>query len=82
MPSKAPRAGAPQSADDAPAQRNSSLPPFLIISEAASVLRVSCRTVRRLINTGQLPCVRIGRSVRIRTSDLLALAMRERIITI
>lgn len=82
MPLKAQRVGPQQSEDGALTQRNSSLPPFLIISEAASVLRVSCRTVRRLINTGQLPCVRIGRSVRIRTSDLLALAMRERIITI
>ena len=39
--------------------------------EVAQYLRVSDRTVSRLIRAGQLPALRIGRAVRIRQSDLL-----------
>lgn len=39
--------------------------------EVAQYLRVSDRTVSRLIRAGQLPAARIGRAVRIRQSDLL-----------
>ncbi len=38
---------------------------YLTIQEVAARLRVSQRTVRRLISHGQLQVVRIGRSVRI-----------------
>jgi excisionase family DNA binding protein len=44
---------------------------LLTRAEAARYLRVSDRTVSRLIRTGQLPASRIGRAVRIRQSDLL-----------
>ncbi len=44
---------------------------LLTRSEAARYLRVSDRTVSRLIRTGELPAARIGRAVRIRQSDLL-----------
>jgi excisionase family DNA binding protein len=44
---------------------------LLTRAEAARYLRVSDRTVSRLIRTGQLPALRIGRAVRIRQSDLL-----------
>lgn len=44
---------------------------LLTRSEVARYLRVSDRTVSRLIRGGQLPAVRIGRAVRIRQSDLL-----------
>lgn len=44
---------------------------LLTRAEAARYLRVSDRTVSRLIRTGQLPAARIGRAVRIRQSDLL-----------
>jgi excisionase family DNA binding protein len=44
---------------------------LLTRSEAARYLRVSDRTVSRLIGTGKLPAARIGRAVRIRHSDLL-----------
>lgn len=44
---------------------------LLTRAEAAQYLRVSDRTVSRLIRTGQLPASRIGRAVRIRRSDLL-----------
>ena len=44
---------------------------LLTRAEVARYLRVSDRTVSRLIRTGQLPASRIGRAVRIRHSDLL-----------
>ena len=40
-------------------------------AEVARYLRISDRTVSRLIHAGQLPASRIGRAVRIRQSDLL-----------
>ncbi len=44
---------------------------LLTRAEVARYLRVSDRTVSRLIRTGQLPASRIGRAVRIHRSDLL-----------
>ena len=44
---------------------------LLTRAEVARYLRVSDRTVSRLIRTGKLPAARIGRAVRIRQSDLL-----------
>jgi excisionase family DNA binding protein len=46
---------------------------LLTRTEVARYLRVSDRTVSRLIRTGKLPASRIGRAVRIRQSDLLDL---------
>lgn len=43
---------------------------FMTVGEVASSLRVSSMTVYRLINSGELPAVRIGRSFRVRTDDL------------
>lgn len=43
---------------------------FMTVGEVASVLRVSNMTVYRLINAGQLPAVRIGRSFRVREAEL------------
>jgi excisionase family DNA binding protein len=43
---------------------------FLTVSEVAKTLRVSSMTVYRLVNSGQLDAVRVGRSYRIRESDL------------
>jgi len=43
---------------------------YLTVSEVARALRVSTMTVYRLINTGKLPAVRIGRSFRLREDDL------------
>ncbi|HWD53158.1 MAG TPA: helix-turn-helix domain-containing protein [Acidimicrobiales bacterium] len=43
---------------------------FLTVTEVASTLRVSNMTVYRLINTGSLAAVRIGKSFRIREDDL------------
>jgi len=43
---------------------------FLTVGEVARVLRVSNMTVYRLINSGRLPAVRVGRSFRLREEDL------------
>ncbi len=63
-PEPEPHAATPQAPADNPAD-------LLTRAEAARYLRVSDRTVSRLIRTGQLPASRIGRAVRIRQSDLL-----------
>jgi excisionase family DNA binding protein len=39
------------------------------IEDAAQQLQVSKSSVRRLITNGELPAVRIGKSVRIRSDD-------------
>jgi len=43
---------------------------FLTVIEVAAMLRVSTMTVYRLINSGTLAAVRIGKSLRIREDDL------------
>lgn len=43
---------------------------FLTVTEVADVLRVSNMTVYRLINAGQLPAVRVGKSYRLREDDV------------
>lgn len=44
--------------------------PFLTVGEVAGILRVSNMTVYRLIKTGDLPAVRVGRSFRVREDDI------------
>lgn len=43
---------------------------YLTIKEVGDLLRISERTVRRWVGTGDLPAVKIGRSVRIRREDI------------
>jgi excisionase family DNA binding protein len=43
---------------------------FVTVAEVAGRLRVSNMTVYRLIQSGQLPAVRVGRSYRIREGDV------------
>ena len=43
---------------------------FVTVAEVASQLRVSNMTVYRLVQAGQLPAVRVGRSYRIREEDV------------
>ena len=43
---------------------------LLRVDETARLLRLSERTIRRLVATGELPGVRVGRQWRIATSDL------------
>ena len=58
----------PLATPQAPADTTDDL---LTRAEVARYLRVSDRTVSRIIRTGKLPAARIGRAVRIRQSDLL-----------
>lgn len=57
---------------------NVSRRPLLTINETADVLNVSPRTVRREIDRGALPIVRIGRSIRIQPADIDALIAKGR----
>jgi excisionase family DNA binding protein len=43
---------------------------FLTVAEVARHLRVSNMTVYRLVNSGQLSAVRVGRGYRIREDDV------------
>lgn len=43
---------------------------LLTSAEVAEQLRIAPRSLRRYARTGQLPCIKIGRSVRYRRSDL------------
>jgi excisionase family DNA binding protein len=51
----------------------SRLEPLLTVGETAAILNVSARTVRRLIESGAIPAVSIGRSVRLRPRDIARL---------
>ena len=46
--------------------------PLLTVIEVAEVLRVSNMTVYRLIKSGELPALRVGKNYRIRESELEA----------
>jgi excisionase family DNA binding protein len=50
--------------------KNESESSFVTVAEVAAQLRVSNMTVYRLIQSGQLPSVRVGRSYRIRDVDV------------
>jgi excisionase family DNA binding protein len=56
-------AGEPQD----PGQRDPSLAEmkFLTVAEVATVMRVSRMTVYRLVHSGEVPAVRVGRSFRV-----------------
>lgn len=43
---------------------------FLTVAEVAQLMRVSTMTVYRLIKAGELPSVRVGKSHRIRETDV------------
>lgn len=45
---------------------------LLLAEEAAEILRVAPSWVYRAARSGQLPCVRAGRNVRFRASDVRA----------
>ena len=50
---------------------------LLSVSDVAEALAVSERTVRRMIATGEISIVRLGRSVRVRQLDIDALIGRQ-----
>jgi excisionase family DNA binding protein len=43
---------------------------FLTVQEVAELMRVSTMTVYRLIKAGELPAARVGRSFRLRESEV------------
>ena len=51
-------------------------PPYLTVNECADLLAVDHKTVRRLIDRGELPALRVGRVLRIDPADLEALRYR------
>jgi excisionase family DNA binding protein len=51
--------------------------PLMTVGAAAALLHVSTKTVRRLIDRGDLDRVRIGRLVRIRPADIKALILES-----
>jgi excisionase family DNA binding protein len=44
--------------------------PLLTVGEVANIMRVSNMTVYRLIKSGQLPAIRVGKNYRIRRQDM------------
>src|SRR3982074_1336899 len=55
-----------------PARRSYAGDPLLTVSEVAATMRVSNMTVYRLIKSGQLAALRVGKNYRIRDSDMNA----------
>ena len=53
-----------------PRQNQPNLTPLLNVAEVATYLQVSIRTVRRLIASGELEVIRIGRAVRVSEAAL------------
>jgi excisionase family DNA binding protein len=51
--------------------------PLLSVDEAADALRVSPKTVRRLIARGELPALRVGRQLRIGRDGFFAYLRRQ-----
>ena len=43
---------------------------FLTVAEVATMMRVSKMTVYRLVHSGELPAVRVGRSFRVVEADV------------
>lgn len=43
---------------------------FMTVAEVASLLRVSTMTVYRLIQAGDIPALRVGKSYRLRSEDV------------
>ena len=67
----------PRTRDRVPVQQSGPMTPrpvaltaLMTVAEAAAVLRVSTKTIRRLIARGALGRVKIGRALRLRSVDL------------
>ncbi len=61
-----------------PPSATADAPLLLDYGGAARLLSISPRSVRAMVADGRLPCVRIGRSVRIAVADLAAFVERQR----
>jgi excisionase family DNA binding protein len=55
---------------DRPKKRNKLGHRLLTVSEVANILRVSNMTVYRLVKSGQLPAIKVGKNYRIKESDV------------
>lgn len=53
-----------------PLAQPNALPRLLTVAEVASLMRVSTMTVYRLIKAGDLAAIRVGKSYRIKESDI------------
>ena len=53
-----------------PRPTQAAMQPLLTLGEVAALLRVSGKTIQRLVATRRLPCVRIGRHVRFTSADV------------
>ena len=53
---------------DKDAEQSLSDATFLTVAEVATTMRVSKMTVYRLVHSGELPAVRVGRSFRVQQS--------------
>lgn len=51
-------------------REHKNLKEYFTVPEAAEVLAVSVQTVRRLVNSGQIPARKVGRQWRILIKDL------------
>ena len=51
--------------------KNSTFEQLLTLQELAQILRLSDKTIRRLVAARRLPCIRLGRVLRFRPADLL-----------
>ena len=60
-----------------PRQNQPNLTPLLTVAEVGTYLQVSIRTIRRLIDAGDLTVIRIGRSVRISEEALTSFLTGE-----
>ena len=54
------------------AEQNFSNAKFLTVAEVAQVMRVSKMTVYRLVHSGHLPAIRVGRSFRVPEDEVHA----------
>lgn len=50
---------------------------LLNTEQAAEILNMSVAAVRKAVERGQLPCVRLGRRVRFRRAELLSVTLRR-----
>lgn len=58
--------------------REDALPRLYTCDQVADYLGVSVRTVKRLIGSGKLPALRLGRALRVRHEDLLGLVQADK----
>jgi excisionase family DNA binding protein len=59
-------------------ERQAAVTKLLVIEQVGEILGVSTRTIRRLIEKGELVPCRFGRSVRVHPDDLAAYIDRQR----